>query len=358
MKDIEEKDLDQEDVVNDEENQEIWDEDRSIPDFSMDDELGPDWPEYFTRPGTFQNIIENIGINDFIKSKSEGNPEATYEFISILSALRMNEVRFSVKVLFRSLKTGTEERWIIDIAKHAPSWEQILDILYGEGQDCVGRVLIFPDNLLSPRSPDAEIEYRALFWFIMKVLSNKQHVYVMHLNSEDDENGEKGIGFIPFVMLLNRRRMIPPQMKLESLMWREYYESYMGRFDHYKSLLVTDKYISYIRIPFLVTPEWTEKGTFMKIYGMYDCPENTWFMQNCKEEIMKLYPGCKVKLHVKSKIPCIMDIRLDRIPVWDFVEASSDYKLKYAEDVRDRQMALIHQIEDIFRNYKPDEPVD
>lgn len=337
--------------------------------FSIEEQLGPNWQEYFTTPECMQGISAAISFHKYSRELSEIisalkgkeydhslQPTIEHEFVSMVSATKVNEERLSIKAVFKSLGTGTEEMWIIDVAKEAPTWEQILDIFYGEGQDCAVKILIYTKILYGDRDPERHIENRALEYFVHFVLECSEDLYQLFMVRDPDSVPD--IIFISSNPFVDRRRKIPNRLEMEKLIWDYYFDSYLHTFKYYESSLITDRDLYKSKTPFFVTPTWTEKGLIMRIHGKQGSQENAWFMQNCKEEIMKLYPDCKVKIHVKSKIPCIMGIRLDRVPVWDFVEASSDYKLKYAEDIRNRQMLLIHQVEDIFRNYKPDEPVN
>lgn len=370
-KNVHEEKVNQEDEFDDEfEDEDFRDGENSSYDFSfsIEEQLGPDWQEYFTTPECMQQILAAISYQKYsiesskriraTKGRDSGPslPTPTHEFVSIVSATKVNDERFSIITLFRSLETKTEARCIIDVAKEAPTWEQIFDIFYGEGRDCAIKVLIYTKDLYSDCDPEIHAENMALTSFVFYILLSFENFYHLLISRDPDDVPE--IMFVPDYQYFTRRRKIPTRLEMEKLIWDCYFDSYLHTFKYHESSIITDRAMKSLNVPLFMTPIWTEKGLIMRIQGKQGSPENAWFMQNCKEEIMKLYPDCKIKIHVKSKIPCIMDIRLDRIPVWDFVEASSDYKLKYAEDVRNRQMVLIHQVEDIFRNYKPEKPIN
>lgn len=337
--------------------------------FSIEEQFGPDWQNFFTTPECIEEILAAISRRKYLRESSESfrvlegeksdcslQLTPTHEFVSFISATKVNEERFSIKASFKSLETGAEEKWMIEIAKEAPSWEQIVYMLYGEGLDCAVKILFCTKDPFGDSEPERHMENLALDYVIDCILRCSESFHHFYVIREPDEVPD--IMFISAHSLIDRRRKIPTRLEMEKLIWEYYFRSYLLTFKYYESPLITDRNLHQSNPPFFVTPRWTEKGLIMRIHGKQESPESVWFMQNCKEEIMMLYPGCKIKIHAKSKIPCIMDIRLDRVPVWDFVEATSDYKLKYAEDIRDRQMTLIHQVEDIFRNYKPDEPVN
>jgi len=334
--------------------------------------LGPNWMEYFLKPETIKKIIRSVSYqNDlqdcYRKSFRRGmagtvNDGMAYDFVEISSVNHLGADRQGIIASFRDIRSGLIEKWSLDITSTAPLLDQMLYALYNSNDDCAKKLIIYFEDFRFSNQPDIEvtIENDALKKVFSDISSFTDSVYPIRLETTDAYDEDSNVKIFFFCrqgLISDWQRKIPARQILESKIWNSYYGSFMNSSatkEKHQSNLVEDTSISYPKIPFLVWPEWTEKGLFMMLCADKDCPETNWLIKNKKDALARRYRGCEVKVDMRpGKHYCLL-IHLHKAPVADFVESQTLAKFNYALEIREQQLAVIRNVEEIFRDYVPE----
>ena len=322
---------------------------------SVTEYLGPDWKEYFTKPETINRIVQLA-----LSQRGFSNDERTHDFVAVHSVTQLGVNRQRIIILVRKIKSVIK-KWSIDITSTALLWDQILDALYGSDDGCAEKILLFFEPLINSTVYELEIEvdYLTRFVILHKSLDFSKNISSIYVNidAECAEQKDAALRFVPMPPNIgsDKRDKFPSRSAFESSIWDCYYDNFMryiiGKV--YESQWITDHLQKGSTIPFFVRPGWTEKGLFMRLFGVCDHPKNVWLMIENQEELIRRYPGCKMKVNVEKGVPYRIDIKLHDAPVKDFVESSTGAKFNYAMEIRKQQLDLMHHVEEIFQGYTP-----
>lgn len=327
--------------------------------------LGPNWKEYFLKPETIKKIIGIVNHQNEIQAchrkclrRETGVTDdgMAYDFVEISSVTQLGDNRQRVIALFRDIRSGLIEKWSIDITSTAPLSDQFFYALYNSDDDCAIIIILYFERPEISNEPDPviKVENKAVWRTFYNVCSFTDKIYPMQVVTEysgiEDEEIKFKIDFFnyPISIDADKRKKIPSRTDFENNIWNSYYGNFK---ETYKSDLITDTYSPYEKIPFSVWPNWTEKGLFMELVAVYDCPETNWLLKDKKDELARRYPGCEVKVKMKPSIHYCIEIQLHNAPVSDFVESPTRAKFNYASEIREQVMALIRHIEEIFQDY-------
>jgi len=324
--------------------------------------FGPDWKEYFAKPETIHEIIKEVACQKSLQERRKSNNKIYHEFISISSKTDLGSDRLKMTVMLREIKTGLTEKWIFDIISTAPSWEQILDTLYCPDDDCAGRIIIYCENLIKELSDKNSIERSIDYWMRYSLLWDiyefSKNIFLIYATAYIECAAEDDIFFCFTSMQPNgsseRRKNIPVRSKFENTIWDMYYSKFKQSAVIEKPLqskLITETFDEKIKIPFCVMPEWTDKGLFLLLYAVYECPKTLWLIEKKKDELARRYPGCEMKVNMKPGTHYCIDIQLHDAPVADFVKSSTTAKFNYASEIRKQHLDLMKHIKDIFQDY-------
>ncbi|MFH1515436.1 MAG: hypothetical protein ABIG42_08250 [bacterium] len=331
---------------------------KSIHKPSVTEYLGPDWKEYFSKPETINRIVQLA-----LSQRGFSEDERTHDFVAVNSITQLGVNRQKMIILVRKIKSGLIEKWSIDITSTALLWDQILDALYGSDDGCAEKVILFFESLMKPNEPEIRVDYLSRFIVLHKSLDFSKTISSIYVNIDEEcaEKTDAALRFVPIPPNIgsHRREKFPSRLAFESSIWGCYYNNFM-RFvigEVYESQWITDHYQKDSTIPFFVRPDWTEKGLFMRLCGVCDHPKNVWLMIENREELVRHYPGCKMKVNVKSGVPYQIDIQIHDAPVSDFIKSSTMAKFNYAMEIRKQQMDLMHHVEEIFRDYTPESSI-
>jgi hypothetical protein len=319
--------------------------------------IGPDWKEYFMKPETIKMIVQVA-----LSQRGISEDKRTHDFIAVDSVTQLGADRQRIIILVRKNKGGLIQKWSIDITSTTLLWEQIFDALYGSDDDCAEKILLFFEPLIDSTVYETEIRVDYLTRFVMlhKSLDFSKTISSIYVRIDEEcaEKKDVALCFVPQPpnIGLHKREKVPSRSAFESSIWSCYYDHLM-RFiigEVYESQWVTDHLQESSKIPFFVRPGWTEKGLFMRLFGVCDHPKNVWLMTENHKELIRRYPGCKMKVTVEKGVPYRIDIKLHDAPVKDFIISSTLAKFNYALEIRKQQMDLMHHIEEIFQSYTPE----
>ncbi len=340
---------------------------------SVTEYLGPDWKEYFKKPKVLMRIMKAVTWTRNFKNSHRFNArreaitkkmfknKKTHDFVSVDAVTDLGTNRQRLIVILREIKTGLNEKWVLDITLTAPKAVDLLDALYCSEEDCEGIVILYCDDIPNIHEPEFNIEKEALSDLLseMSHITNNIYSVLVDIDCECDEvnnmNLRFGLRSPQGLMSYKERRKINPRIELESSIWDNYYAAFMAetKIKCYESQLISDQYHG--SIPLLAVPIWTEKGLFMRIEIMeVQIEEVTRLVIKHKEELVRGYSGYKMEVKWKSGIPYHIDIQLHNTPVADFVEGSTKAKINYASEIREQQLKLMHHIEEIFQDYTPE----
>ncbi len=328
---------------------------KSIKKPSVLEYLGPDWKEYFLKPETINRIV-----HEAIRRRLIHEDKRIFDFVDIESITQFGANRQRIIVMVRQIERGLIRKWSIDISSTTLLWDQILDALYGLDDVCSAKIVLFFEPLAWPSKLEIMVDCMARSTIMLRSTTFKNTISWIDVMIDEDcaKKNDDALWFLswPINIGVHISDKLPPRSECENGIWECYYDA----FQHYtvekacESPLITDQYEEDSTIPFLAIPKWTEKGLFMRLYVEYNCPEMNWLIKDKKEELARRYPGCKMKVNVKSRIPYCVGIQLHDAPVKDFIESSTMDKFSYASEIREQVMALIKHVEEIFQDYVPE----
>lgn len=333
--------------------------------------LGPNWKKHFQKSKTIKKILVAVAESDSITShnrrgwrKESGNinDRCAYKFIKVNSVTQIGTNREIIIASFMNKESGLIEKWSIDVSPF-PTLDQMMYVLYDVQNDCARKIVIYFKDFGTGNvtDPEIKIENEAATCISDNVSSYSDSVYdiwtiVIHSYSK---KGKFEITFLAYPRSSTRRK-VPARSVFESEFWDSYYYHFVTDIklkdkERSDSKLIADLGQPYSKVPFLVKPEWTEKGLFMRLYAISDCPETNWLMKFKMDELKRRYNGRDLQRFIEPYAHYCIVINLHEAPVSDFIESSALAKFNYASDFRKQQLDMIRDIEEIFQDYVPEE---
>ena len=284
-----------------------------------------EWKERFSHEETFSTLFYSLDLID-------------YEFGKVERVYQIGSDRVGAVV---TIKEGKRMKRIITDLKHGqPSYQQMLDVLYGMGADCDKRIVLFHrvTNVDDKSDPSAD-EY-LIESFTRLVNEYGVDTSLASVPTLDDPANPMEFEYLPVEQpegaAKYSRSKLPPRRKFEEVeFWVVYYDPLCG----FDTLFEPDNWLDYSSRRssggLYFTPTWTDRGFFMHAIVDSDSGVDTlnWLWEHKYNEIREEYKGCEIRLHKKKNVPHKVSVRINKVPFINVICSTPGEKEEYAGEV-------------------------
>jgi len=249
------------------------------------------WREYFRKEDVILKIIENAGLNH------------NHDFVKVNSVYLIDDNRIALIILLRRRGTEILDKLIVDVIASYPEFEQIMDVIYNNGNDCDYRMILYDENVKHEDCP-----YNAVIGSMLISLMDELKNYAISLTVmgiDFNSNEDKTINFqcldVEAISKDDKKSKLPNRRIFdEAEFWGPYFlpahRSY-GSCDEYDFGM--SGYEEDGADHMSSSADWHDDGMSFS-YEIGDEDLN-WLLTNKEKEMKQLFEGCSIECSIEER---------------------------------------------------------
>jgi hypothetical protein len=306
--------------------------------------LGNNWIEYFTRKETIENLLRIIN-------------NGHQKFVEVESIKQVNNDRISI--IFSTVKDGhgNQGHNLLDVIMDEPTWDQMMDITFGIGNNCEIRIVVY--DKAAEMHDKVSNRYTAIdFGGINNSYGVATYILAADLNGNYQSDG-LGIRYEvdadPDCSRVTAYRRLPTRREFEEAeFWMRFNNSFLGIGE-----MISDP-DCWINNPvhfdlnnnINVIPNWTEDGFYVEITSDSFSGHHVLLrlLQRRRSDIEQHFSVKDVQIHRLPDTPVKIAVKFDDLPFSEFVSMGTVDKNEYGS----RYWQIVCEFHDFFEDLVAD----